>query len=211
MPVTVTGVSYAGPSSNLLDRIDTGAPWARRLSATIAIAAGVAAVVVITVILLTVVVGRLPWVPFLLIPGVPLLGIGQLWCITILLRRANDRRTESDEPNQWWRGSLRLRDVRGGLSRPVAALFLAGFYGAVIMGGLSMWSMVSDLDTGTPTENPSSCEYSSSNHGDYRCLTKAQHEEQEERLQRFVAGILGGFFVAHCGLATGEVLLRRQS
>jgi len=203
-------VSSAVPPSSPIDRVDTGAPWARRLSTAIAVGAGVAATITIAVLLYTVVVGRVPGVPFLLAPGIPMLAVGQVWCIVILFRRAADRRRTSEQTSRWSRGSIRLRDLRGGLSRPLAALFVVGYYAAAIVAGLSMWGIVSSIDTGSPTDDPSSCEYSSNNHGEYRCLTKAQHDRQEVSHQRFVGGILGGFFVAHCGIATSEVLLRRQ-
>lgn len=142
---------------NPVDRIDFDAPWARKLNKTIAIAAGIAATTAGGVIGYTALVGPFPGVPFVLVPGVPLLAIGQLWCISILMRRANDRRRASGKAVSSWPGTfMRPSDLRGGLPRPAAAMFLVLFYGVILLGaGGSIWGTVTGESLGVPTDDPS--------------------------------------------------------
>jgi len=195
-----------------VDRIEFFAPWARKLSSLIAVSAGIAAGTACGVVGYTSLIGPFPAAPILLVLGVPLLAIGQLWCIAILLRRADDRRRNpGNAVNRWSTSFMRPGDLRGGLPRPIAALFLVVFYGAILLGaGGTFWGIARGEQLGVPTDDASTCEYSSNDHRNYRCLTKAEHEQEQANVQRFAASILAGFYVAHCGIATGEVLLRRQ-
>jgi hypothetical protein len=210
--------SPAGPRvpkrgvASRIDRIDFDAPWAQKLSRLIALSAGIAAAAAWGVVGYTSLIGPFPAVAALLVPGVPLLALGQLWCIAILLRRTNDRRRLSRNA-----GNLRsiaftwLADLRGGLPRPIAAVFLILFYGAALLGATSaFWGIETGNQLGVPTDDVATCEYSSNNHGVYRCLTKAEHEQEQANQQRSAASALAAFYIAHCGIATSEVLLRRR-
>ena len=183
-----------------------------RLSKLVAVVAGCAATVAATVILYTFVVGALPdGMSLLLLPALPILIVGQLWCIAVLLGRVEARNKAMGASARWPRNYFRFRDLRGGLSRPAAALFLLLFYGAVFVGpGFSFWGSSTLTPTGVPTDDPSTCEYSSNNHGEYSCLTRSEFERKQVAEQRFAAGAFLGFFIAHCGLSSGEVLRHRQ-
>ena len=169
------------------DRIDFDAPWARRLSGAVAVVAAFAACVAGGVALYTSVVGRFPAAPYLLIPGVPLLAIGQLWCVVILIRRVDDRRRAAGGNARWFDGFLWPRDVRGGLPWPAAVGFLLLFYGMIVIEALTMGfgGFFADSAADVPL---------------------AEVADQ----QRFAACAFAAFYVAHCGVATGEVLLRRR-
>ncbi|MGB6058494.1 MAG: hypothetical protein WBF71_09530 [Microthrixaceae bacterium] len=193
-------------------RIDFGARWALRLSNSVVVAAGSAAVVAVAIILYTFVIGQLPDSALILLaPAVPILVTGQLWCIAILIDRRGERRSVAGGATRWFPSSLRIGDLRGGLSRPVGLLFLLLFYGAFLLGpGSLILANMARGQVGVPTDDPSSCEYTSNNHGLYTCLTKSEYERERIESQRAVAGVFLGFFIAHCGLAFGEVLHRRQ-
>ncbi len=180
------------------------------MSTLVAAVAGCAAIVADGIILYTYLVGPFPIASVLVLPAVPMLFAGQLWCILILNGRANDRRRDSVDPTRWWRSRFGS-DLRAGLPRPVAALFLVLFYGAFVVGpGSTFWGWSSDTPQSVLTDDPSTCDYSSNNHGTYRCLTESEYEREQVATQRFVAGVMLGFYVTHCGVATGEVLLRRE-
>ncbi len=165
-----------------------------------------------SVVACTFVVGAVPGAAYLVLPGVPVLVAGQLWSLAVLKERAAERRGTGG----WWsRNRFRLGDARGGLPGPVGVVFLVLFYGAVLLASVPfvvgfVTTTSGDAQYGVPTDDPSSCEHSVNDHGAYRCLTQSEYEAMQAFEQRFIACVFFGFFVAHCGVATGEVLLRRS-
>lgn len=193
--------------------IDFGSGWAARLTMAAAVAAGCAAGIAGVVLLYTLFVGPVPdaVAGFLVAVSIPLILVGQLMAIGILSGRAADRRRASGDVPRWWSGSLSPRDIRGGLPWPALVVAAVLFYGVTIAGaGPSMWGSIGGRLPGVPTEDPAACEHVLNNHGEYRCLTDAEHEREQLATQRFVTAIIFGFFVAHCTVASGEVLRQRQ-
>lgn len=193
--------------------IDFRSGWAARLTMALAVAAGCAAVVAATVLLYTLVVGPLPGAAaaILVVPAVPLIGFGQLLTIGILIGRAEERRRAAPGASRWWSGSLSVRDIRGGLPWPALVVAAVLFYGVIIVAFVPwVWGSTDGRLPGVPTEDPAACEHVLNNHGEYRCLTDAEHEREQLAMQRYFTAIIFGFFVAHCTVASGEVLRSRQ-
>lgn len=190
---------------------DFGSGWAAHLTKLVAVAAGVAAAITALTILYTLIVGKVPGAQLLMLPAVPLLIVGQLWCIAVLNGRIAERRRATGNRSRWPGGGLRLADLRGGLSVRAAVLFLMLFYTTVLAGAVpAVLGLTSGVSDGTLTNDPANCEHSSNNHGIYRCLTESEFTRKSILEQRLAAGVMCGFFVAHCGLATGEVLRQRE-
>ena len=178
-----------------------------------AVAAGCAAGIAGVVLLYTLIVGPVPDVVagFLVAVSMPLILVGQLLTIGILSGRVADRRRASGDVPRWWSGSLSPRDIRGGLPWPALVVAAVLFYGVIIAAaGPTIWSSTGGRLPGVPTDDPAACEHVLNNHGAYYCLTDAEHEREQVATQRFVAAVLFGFLVAHCTVASGEVLRQRQ-
>jgi Protein of unknown function (DUF2510) len=180
------------------------APWAAGVSRLVAIAAGCGAVVAATIAVLTVVLGRaIPGAWLLLLPAIPLLLLGQLWSLGLIAAHSS---ASADPTAPWWRRSvLRLADLRGGLSRPVALLFVGLFYAVVIA---TMFSSAGSGPPGSPARDVGGCPYAVVNHGDVTCVSESAHRAAGSLGQRFAALVLCGFFIGHCGIALGEVTRR---
>lgn len=196
--------------------IDFSSGWPLRLTKLVAVGAGAAAVVA-GAVLVSFLAGPLPDVlaTLLLVVAVPLLVVGQLVIIGILNGRMVDRHRAAGGTLRWWRRRSTVGDIRGGLPWPALVVAAVLFYGVV--GGLFISTAASFALGGTTgelpgvvTEDPSRCEYTMDNHGEYRCLTEAEHDRQQLAGQLFATAIFFGFFVGHCTVATGEILRQRQ-
>ncbi len=193
--------------------VDFRSGWAAWLTMALAVAAGCAAGVAGAVLLYTLMVGPVPDLVagILIAAAMPLILVGQLLTIGILSGRAADRRRASGDAPRWWSGSLSPRDIRGGLPWPALVVAAVLFCGVIIFGFVPWaWGSTAGRLPGVPTEDPAVCEHVLNNHGEYRCLTDAEHEREQLAVQRFVTAVMFGFFVAHCTIASGEVLRRRQ-
>ena len=206
--------SSAGRRSGPLDLgIDFSSGWPARVAAAVAVVAGCAAVLAGVVLLYTYLIGPLPSAvaAVLVVVAVPVVLVGQLVVIGILQGRAAGRWRSSPGERRWWSRGLSVHDLRGGLPWSALAVAAGLFYGVVILGLVAgPWGSIGGELPGVPTDDPADCEYLLENHGEYRCLTAAEHERERLSMQRFTTTVVFGFLVAQCTVASGEVLLHRR-
>jgi len=149
-------------------------------------------------------------ITILLLPALPTLVLGQLWAIGLINARLPPRRTAD------WRERIRasrslgmnpraffFADVPSRLANPLLGLAFAGW--------LSAMTAFPSLTHGGPAGSGGGCPYRLSNHGSYRCVSRATYEHAGAGEQRFASGILLGFFTMHTGAALGGLYRRRQA
>ncbi len=186
-----------------------------RVGQSVAVGAGVGLLVCASIVLMTLATQRpiaVAAAPLLLIPGIPLIAVGQLWGITVLKARG-------PQPSGWLQmqyGSRRLT------RRESSKLFFGGLpkHGriAVTMLWLSAWACAMFLSVpflvggSAGTAHPGfACPWPLHNHGDTTCVTHSAYERAGAAGQRFPASILMGFFVMHIGITTSELMRRSKS
>jgi hypothetical protein len=142
----------------------------------------------------------------LLVPGVPILGVGQVWVIVVQNARF-PRATGS------WRERVRasassesgMARLFGGLPTTLRTGVFAGFF----IGWLAAMTAFPSLSNGGPASATPTCPWPLSNHGVItKCVSHVAYLQAEAALQRLVAGVLMGFFVFHFGAVLSEVLRR---
>ena len=190
----------------------TASPASLRVDRWLAGGAGLAAVVAAVIVVVTVVGGRpLPGVDLLLIPGIPLLGAGQVWAILV-------GRARMANANGGWRAKMSTQMKAQGNPRtfffpwlPKQAAY--GLPAAFFLGGgwLAAMTAFPALSQGSPTGGTPGCPWALEDHGTVNCVSHVTYERAGAAGERFAAGIIMGFFIVHCGAAASEIVRRRGS
>jgi hypothetical protein len=181
-----------------------------RVGRLVAVLTTIAAVLALFVVLLTLITDRpVHWAHWLLWPGIPILVLGQLWAMALLIPRERGAR---DPLSRWWspryvsaEDSRRLIFV--GLPRALARALATLFVLLWLTAGVTFFSLLS----GGPGRPSARCPYRLVDHGDFTCVSHHTYVHVGAAENRFVAAVLGGFFVLQSGVAAGEVLRRRRS
>jgi hypothetical protein len=149
------------------------------------------------------------WIALLLIPGIPMLAVGQLWVIGVLnARMPRTRGGWLARTRQQARGQRNPRQFFfGGLPKRQAYTFLCIFYA---LGLLAIASAIGSFSKGTPVRNSQGCPWGLNNHGRVSCISHATYQRSQAKTETFASAILAGFFTMHCG-ATASELARRQA
>lgn len=186
----------------------TTSSTALRIDRGLALVAGCAALLASVVATATLVTNQpLAGIETLLIPGIPLLVVGQLWTIGILNARL-------PQPAGGWRARWTAqvwaqRSPRafffGGLPAGAAYALLA----AIFLGWLMAVTSFPALVLGTPSEAAAGCPWPLVNHGFATCVSHARYLEAGAAGERLVAGVLMCFFLVHAGVAVSELARRR--
>ena len=190
------------------EKPDDGRPWITTsqqslyIDRAIAYLAGLAALVALTIALFDIVAGRpVDGIAVLLLVGIPLLALGQVWAILIM--RVRGRVGPRGRLTGRQRYSRRL--VFEGLPSPIDKGVIALFF----VGWLLAMTAVSSLTNGNPAAGTPSCPWPLDDHGSVTCVSHAAYLSAGAGVQRFAAGILMAFFVFHAAIAFSE--LRRRS
>lgn len=169
------------------------------------LAAAIAAVIVA----FTLVAQRsVPNVAPLLILGVPLLVVGQLWAIRIIGARMPERsRGFRERLAAQWRAQRNPKafffpDLPAPAAHAVTAIFFLAWLAAV--------TAISSLGTGDPSPGSPGCPWPLDSHGVITCVSHAAYLRAGAASERGFAGVLLGFFVIHFGVAQSEVIRRRR-
>jgi hypothetical protein len=145
----------------------------------------------------------------LLVPGIPILVVGQVWVIVVQNARSpkatgpwrERMRTSVSTPGEQW-GRL-----FGGLPKTLRAGVVAGFF----IGWLAAMTAFPSLSDGGPAPATPTCPWPLSNHGVItNCVSHIAYLQAGATVQRLAAGVLAGFFVFHFGAALSEVLRRSR-
>lgn len=141
-----------------------------------------------------------PHAAWLLIPGIPLVAVGQLWMITVIRSRMPPRSGRSCSRQSSLPSSLSPRRFFFGSlgARPASVLFAAA-----IGGWLLAVTAFPTLANGGPGGHSATCAYVLSNHGRRTCVSRSAYQRAGAAEQRFAAGILLGFLCLQCGAALG--------
>ncbi|HJU36927.1 MAG TPA: hypothetical protein VJ716_05870 [Gaiellaceae bacterium] len=180
-----------------------------RASRAVRAIAALGLAVAATIVLANLGRGRsVPGVTVLLFLGIPALVVGQLWGIAVLVARQ-----EGSPEAGWLRARWRFKPVGGSrrfffgsLPSWMANAILVVFF----LGWLSAMTAFPSLLSGNPTSPAPGCRYRLDNHGEYSCVSRSTWLAAGAAEQRFVAGVLGAFFVFHLGLAAAELRRRRD-
>lgn len=185
----------------------TTSSTALRVDRWLSLAAGVAAALA-AVVAATTLVTHTPLfgIEILLIPGIPLLILGQLWTILVLNARL------PKPTGGWlgkWKAQMQAQSQRefffGGLP-PWAGYALMA---AILLGWLAAVTSFPALSLGNPADGYPGCPWPLVNHGFATCVSHARYEEAAGAGERAVAGVLMFFFVVHAGVARSELARRR--
>ena len=191
------------PPPNGWERWISTSPAAPLVGAVIAVCAGLALIVTGSVIVAAWVRDRpTSGLGILVIPAVPILGVGQLWAIGQMRlrqpRRPSGRRRFSYGVSRSG-GSFSLTDQRkfffGDLRPALGNLLLACFFAGWIAGFVA----VSGLNAGTPTGARPGCPFPLQSHGAITCVTRGAYQHVGATDQRFTAGVLFSFFSLDLG------------
>jgi hypothetical protein len=175
----------------------------------LALAAGVAALTAGGVVVDALVGGGpVQDIAFALIPGVPLLAVGQLWTIGLInarfpRARRNWRERKSAQMQVW--------------TNPRAVLFPSfpkwaayGLFVVIVAGWLAALTAFSALTQGDPVGATRTCPWPLDDHGAITCVSHTRYEQVGVAGERFAGGILFCFFVLHFGVLASEVIRRRS-
>lgn len=142
-----------------------------------------------------------PHVAFLLIPGIPLIAVGQLWMIAVIQSRMPPRGKVSWSQRPLMPSSLNPRKFFfGSLGARTSAVLFA----AAVGGWLLAVTAFPTLASGGPGGHTATCPYVLANHGSRTCVSRSAYQRAGAAEQRFAAGILLGFYCLHCGAAVGS-------
>jgi hypothetical protein len=176
----------------------------------VAIAAGAAWLVAFSIAVSALLLHRpLPGAGLLLVVGIPILVVGQLYAISA---------TAAANPPPTGKGPLPFRVSLPRSQRSSRTLFFGSpppavghAFGAVAVAGcllsITVWV---GIDHGSQASATAGCPYRLSNHGSYACVTEARCESAGAGVQRFAAGIFSTFFALQCGSALNTVAIRRR-
>lgn len=139
----------------------------------------------------------IPGLAFAAIPGVPLLVVGQLWCIVVQQRRRSVG-SISTVTKFLWSGDLSGRERR--------ILDACWFAAALIAGTSLLW-----LRDGGPTDATSACRWPLQNHSTITCVSHQRYLSTGAAVQRGSVATFGAFFVVHYRIALGELRRWRTS
>lgn len=186
----------------------TTSSTALRIDRGLALAAGSAALLAALVATITLITNQpVSGVEALLIPGLPLLLVGQLWTIVVL-----NGRLPQPSGGWWTRWSAHVRAQRkqreflfGGLPRSAGYALM----GAILLGWLTAMLSFPNLLLGSPGDLTPGCPWPLVNHGFATCVSHARYLQAGAAGQRFAAGILLCFFLLHAGCAASEVARHR--
>jgi hypothetical protein len=143
----------------------------------------------------------------LLVPGIPILAVGQVWVIVVQNARLPKRsrtwrerlRASASAPGDQW------ERLFGGLPKTLRIGVIAGFFA----GWLAAMTAFPSIPDGGPAAPTPTCPWPLSNHGVItKCVSHIAYLQAGADVQRIAAGVLAGFFVFHFGAALSEVLRR---
>lgn len=167
------------------------------------------AVVICAVLVLAALIRQSPinGAGILLVPGIPLLGAGQIWAIVVLNRRQRHIRANARGFRRIFSGSSAtgFRDFFS----PIPSRTIAVVAGIFLAGWLSGMTAFPTLWSGGTSGAAPGCPFQLNNHGTYTCVSKDRYLQVGAAEQRLTAGVMMGFFVLHFGVAYSEVLRRR--
>jgi len=180
---------------------------AHRINRWFAVESGLGLAIAFAVVVVTWSTDRpIPGVGILLIPGFPLLVLGQIWAIVILNSRIPRQR------GSWWDRMSRSIEAQrnqrrflfGGLPRWAAYLLIA----TIVVGWLSAMAAFPGLLQGNPGDGYAGCPWPLVNHGAVTCVSYARYGDAAAAGERFTAGILIFFFAMHFGVFIDEMRRR---
>ena len=179
-----------------------------RIDRLLVVPTGLAALIAFGLIIIDLTTQRpVAGLDLLLVPGIPLLAIGQVWLIVVqqarLPKQTGSWRTRAQASASTLGGQLER--FFGGLPRPMRT----GVFAAFFIGWLAGVTAFPSISNGGPSPATPTCPWPLSDHGVTTCVSHATYLHAEAGLQRFAAGILMGFFVVHFGVELSEV--RRRS
>jgi hypothetical protein len=184
--------------------------WARRVRAL----SGTGLAVGILVLLTSALIERpIPGIGVLLLTGVPIIALGQLFSIAVLTGEAVRERAELDRTDpgaSYWQrarvGKRSQRTVMRWLPTGQRVAFTALFVVCALQGLLGV-VLVRTPETVTPAGR---CEASIDEAGSPRCVDPGEKRVYEAALQRFGGGVATGFCAFHTMFACA-LLARRRS
>jgi hypothetical protein len=149
-----------------------------------------------------------PDVGALLIPGIPLLVVGQLWAISLISARLSDRsrrvreriaaqRREQRNPKEFF-----FPDLPASTANAITAIFFLAWLAGV--------TAILSLGAGDPSPGSPGCPWPLDSHGVITCVSHAAYLRAGAASERALAGVLLGFFVIHFGVAQSEVIRTRR-
>src|SRR5262245_58477306 len=142
----------------------------------------------------------MPHVALLLIPGVPLLAIGQLWAIGVMRSRTPRRAGTSLFQQASFRSSWNPRTFFfGSLGVRTSAVLFAG----ALCGWLLAVTAFPSSTNGGPDGQSTACAYTLESHGTTTCVSRAAYLRAGAAKQRLGAGVLLAFYCVQCGAALG--------
>ncbi len=180
---------------------------AGRIGVVIAVLALIAVGICVVIIVLDLIRQRaVPGVPVLLIAGIPLIAVGQLWAIGLMQARR--------PPSAGLRKrSLFTRSATRGnpmtlLFGPLAPRIAWTLMALAFLGWLAAGTAVPWIAGGSPADAANGCAYRLANHGTYSCVSRSAYEQAGAGVQRFATGILLAFYSLHAGAALGGLQQR---
>jgi len=176
--------------------------WLSRVTA-------VALVVAVGMVVFTVFVRRpIHGASVLLVAALPVVAFGQCWMIGVLNAR-------NPKPPGGWRAQVaQQRRLQAnprkfffaGLPKAIGSALVVVFF----LCWLAAVTAFADLSKGSPTSSTATCRWPVSNHAVVTCVSREAYERAGAAEQRLAAGVLAGFFSAHFGAATSEIVRRRR-
>ena len=159
----------------------------------------VAAAVAILLVLALLVRGEpLPRAHWLLVPAIPVVLIGQAWCMVVLLASRPARGRWSRDPRRFMFSGLPAWQA----NVVTAIFFLAGISAATAAFVLQ--------PAGGPRSPTRHCKYPLSDHGYITCVSHERYVTVGAAEQRFAISVLAGFFVAQAGMSAAALARRRN-
>lgn len=185
-----------------------GSRAAMRVDRWLALADGVAALITAVVVVGTFVgVGPVGDLGLALIPGAPLLFLGQLWVIGLLGCRAQAVRGS-------WRAKistqmLAQRNPRRFFFPDLPKAFAYALLGLFAAAWLA--AMTAPTGYGVPGAGAGRCPWPLNDHGIITCVSHATYDRAGAAGERFACSILFSFFAIHFGVVANEIFRRRQN
>lgn len=198
--VTAGGVGMKGWLDNLDDRVR------RRISSVETVAAAVAVIVCAALITHAFLAQRpVDGAGSLLLIGIPVLALGQIWAILLAWERMAPRTRKRGRLGL--APTLKLNIITGDAPRWATVLAACGFVGGWLV-AMTSFGLLTHGNTTAPT---GWCSYLLNNHGALTCVTPTEYAHVGAGEQRFVGGILLSFFSFHALAAFADLSPSRQN